>query len=539
MTDIEERLRELARDIGGPSESASAAARDRVEAVVAGLAGGPEPAGAARRPRRRIGRRRGLLVLAGAVVVGGASAVAISSLGHSGAAAPAACQVFADRGAGPQRLNFYAPATGVSDSGAAIVAWVARGGSVQAVSRVDDGNWGAPRSVSPQLSTQILPRSVSLTMGAEGDGVLGWTSKEAQVVGWTPESGWGTARTLTVPGFRTAPYEPPGLAMNAAGDAVALWAVAHRVRYLSGGSASIADPFPVLARRAPDGTWQVVAELDHARGMGPRFPGGGRRAGWGFAPSLALGDDGTTTLVGAGSFPGIAYERLSATGGRLVGGAVDAGQGYNADAIAIDADGDVTAVWMRGTNLVGGVLSARTGVWTTRVVANAGLYSTEFSLAANRAGDAVLVFRGRARGVRGPRFPSRAPTARRDRDVQVVSYDAVSRRWTRAIRVSAIGEPAMSPRAAIDSSGRATVAWVEGSNNGRGLTRLMVAESSAAGWSPARSVSAATKDPIAPALAVASGGRALVAWTGCRGAGAAAYVSERSEIAWSEPKLVG
>lgn len=545
MTDIEERLRQLAREIGGPDDSATAAARRRVDAALADAASRVEPNGAPSRPqprprpRRRIGRRRGLLVFAGAVVVGGASAVAISSLGHSGAAAPAACQVFADRGAGPQKLNFYAPATGVSDSGDAVITWVARGGRVQAVTRVGSGGWSIPRAVSPQLATDILPRSVSLATGGDGGVLLGWTSKATQVIEWSPASGWAAVRTLSVPGVRTAPYEPPQLAVNDAGDAAALWSVSHHVSYFRGGGASIGDPFPAVARREPDGTWRVVTTLDQAQGKGPRFTGAGRGAGWGFAPQMTLGDDGTTTLVGSGNFPGIAFERLSATGARLAGGAADAKQSYNATATAIDGNGNVLALWMRGTNLVGGVLPAGGDTWKVRVIANTGLYSADFSLAANRTGDAVVAFRARARGVRGPRFPSRAPTARRDRDIQAISYSATTGGWTRPTRLSTRDMAAADARVAIDAAGRATVAWVQGPNNGQGVTRVMIAQGSSGRWAAPQAISGPASDPVAPALAVAGDGRALAAWTGCRGAGAAVYVSEKAGAEWSEPKVVG
>ncbi|WP_217924605.1 hypothetical protein [Miltoncostaea oceani] len=254
---------------------------------------------------------------------------------------------------------------------------------------------------------------------------------------------------------------------------------------------------------------------------------------------MALADNGTITLVGSGSFPGTAWQRLSPLGGIEAGGFADRRQSYDASAAGVDAHGNVTALWMRGTNLVAGTLRAGARTWRVRVIANTGLYSPDVALAVSRGGDAAVAFRGRARGVRGPRFPSRAPTARVDRDIQALTYSAADSRWSRAVRLSATGVPATAPRVAIDGSGRATVAWAEGPNNGQGLTRIKAADGSSGSWSQAVTVSDPASDPIAPALAASDNGRATIAWTGCRGGSAGVYFSEKAGTEWSEPRVIG
>lgn len=534
MTDIERRLRDLARSIPGPSAEAARGARIRALAALRASAGGPDGSDRPPARRRRIGKR-GMLALAGVIVAGGATAAAISTLGGGGAS-PVACQVFADRGAGPQQLSFYTPAAGLDDSGNAVVAWVARNGSVQAATRTGSGDWMAPRAVSRPLPKRYLPYSVALVMGPGGRSTLGWTSKAVSLVDWTPRTGWGRPTILSAPSGTTAPQIAPVLSVNRRGQAAVLFSVAQAVIYGSGGGASIGGTFPVLARREPGKPWRTVLSLSGKNAAGTAASRAGTSS-WFFVPDLVLGDDSTTSILGSGA--GVAFARLSPEGRRLDYQEVQSEPGPAAPVLGVGARGDVVGAWMRGTNLVAGEQRGGKGPWRTRIIANPGLYDIFLDFAMNAEGDAVIAYRARARGVPGPRFPARSPTARPDRIIEALTYSASARRWSGPTRLSPLGSPANEPRVAIDARGAATVAWVEGPNNGRGSTRIMVARGRSGRWSSGSAVSAPAPDPVSPALAVAPGGRAMVAWTGCRGTTAATYVSEGMGTAWTSPRVIG
>lgn len=534
MSGIEDRLRDLARSISGPTDEVTAAAKERVRDVlgVASIEGDGEERPPTR--RRRIGKR-GLLVLAGAIVAGSATAGAISTLGGGGSS-PVACQVFPDRGAGPQQLAFYEPAARVDDAGDAVIAWVARGGTVQAVSRVASGGWQAPRAVSGQLPTRYLPYSLALVMGSQGQTTLGWTSKDTSLVDWSPGAGWGSPTRLSARKADTAPQIAPVLSLNSRGQGAALFSAAQDVTYGSGGGASIAGMFPVLVRREPGGPWRTVLSLSGQNAAGISASRA-RASSWFFVPQIVLDEDATTSILGSGA--GVAYARLSPGGRRLAYQQVQSEPGPGRPVLGVDMRGNALGLWMRGTNLVAGTLGAGEGRWRSSIIANPGLYDIFLDFAMNEEGDAVVVYRARARRVPGPRFPARSPTARPDRVIEALTYSAATRSWSRPTRLSPLGTAVNKPRVAIDAQGNATVAWVEGPNNGHGVTRIMVARGAGGRWSSGSALSAPAPDPLAPALAVAPSGRAIVAWTGCRGTTAAAYVSENEGTAWTAPRVIG
>lgn len=123
--------------------------------------------------------------------------------------------------------------------------------------------------------------------------------------------------------------------------------------------------------------------------------------------------------------------------------------------------------------------------------------------------------------------------------VQAVTYSAATGEWSRPTTLSSPGRPVNDPRVGIDADGRALVVWVDGPNNGQEPSRLRSSEGTPDGsWSSPVDISPAARDPLAPALAVAPDGTAVVAWSGCRGGAAAIQVADRTDDSWGEPREV-
>jgi hypothetical protein len=356
---------------------------------------------------------------------------------------------------------------------------------------------------------------------------------------------WSAPQTLALAPYRTPPYEPPSVAVNGQGAAAVIFTAARSVGYSKGGGASISDPFPVLATRLrPDAPFRVAGPLAGAPKrvrtapapfywLSPRF--------FSVAPmstDVALSDQGQLSLLGR-SRMGVTV--LEGTISGQAGASMSfAGFSNSQPMLAFDGSGNAIAAWTRGTNIVVARRTAGSRRWQTEIVANAGLYGALTALAVSPSGDAVVGWRGRARGVPGPRFPVRDPTARRDRLVQAAVYSAASGRWSRSPVLSRVGEPVGSPQIEIDARGHAVALWVEGANNGRAPSRIVAAEfTPERGWGAQEQISSPATGPVSPDLALSPNGEAIAAWVGCQGSRATVRTAAHpSGGPWTEPNDV-
>jgi hypothetical protein len=543
---LEERLAR-ARESLRPTEEAQARA---LEAALSATPAAAEGKSARRlRLRRPHGRAMGVLVLVGLCGAAGAGALALTAL--RGGAAPLDCPMFTNvAGTKLRYVAAQAPQIALDSDGNALAVWVGRDGAIEAAERAAGAaSWSAPVPISP---TGARPDGVSLVMNGRGDAVATWARPVASVSGPLAVSeaairpaggGWQAPVRLSPPDRLTIPL-PGSLAqaIGEQGDAIAIWFGA--------------PPQPVPGQPLRPGGTVLLSALRPAGGtFGPaRVIPQAQVLDVGvldLASMLQVALDGQGNAVATWRVFEFGRGDLAIVGARLPAGSMiwehpsilarlPRARGPVAQAqVAIDGAGAAVAVWNRGQLLVSATLPPA-GRWSRpRVIANPGLAGADFQLVLNRAGQAVVVWRGRNRGLRGPRYPARHPGARRDRLIQAVVRSA-SGRWGHPTTISAAGIPVNDPQVGLSDAGQAVSLWVRGANDGRDPNTALAASLRPAGgaWQAPTEISPASSGPVLPRLALNARGDAAAVWIACSGRHATVQASLRpaGAAAWSPPQ---
>lgn len=255
---------------------------------------------------------------------------------------------------------------------------------------------------------------------------------------------WGAPVTLSRAG-ETA-VGAPILAVNGAGDAVAVW--------VRGGGVVQAS-----ARPSSTGVWQPATDI---------APG--------TQPQVAL--DPTGNAVAVWSVPGGGVQGSFRPAGGGWSGPADISRGAGTTArVGVDDAGNTVAVWLSpaGPHVRSARRAAGTGAWSQPVdVSAAGVAASEPDVTVDPRGNAVAVW-----------TRAGAPTLRAA--LRPVAAGA----WLSGVGLSGAGVTTADPRVSIDASGRALAIWTR-----RGPGESVVESSDLAGAGPVFSaVTIPTKRP--------------------------------------------
>ncbi len=353
--------------------------------------------------------------------------------------------------------------------------------TVQAVQRPAGGAWSAPVALSTPASIVAPPQlavagSNAVVVWARYDGknlIVQASSLD------TTTGSWSAPASLSAPGRDAA---APRVAIDADGDAVVVWAsislpgstiqAAYRPR---GGAWQPTVPLdaPTVQTAAPDvvidGKGRAVAAWAESAGSGSRVY------------SSARGVDGTWSNPVAIS-------------------AADATTSITPQ-LALEGNGDVTAVWSRSlgtaTVIESATRNAATGAWS-RVgqLFPTGPDAIAPQIAVNKRGDGILV------------WTSSDPKSGLS---VVASFRPAGKPWGKPVVLvpSATGAPA--PQPAIDAKGNAVVVWartIGGVSRVQGTYRAIVGNV----WATRRSLSRIGADSVTPQVSLDADGDGAAVW---------------------------
>jgi hypothetical protein len=250
------------------------------------------------------------------------------------------------------------PAAAVNASGAAVVITSGQTASVGvSVSTSADGHtWTAPVTLGPggEQAVALAPNGRAV---AVWQGFSGVTSTGVQASVLVPGGTWSAPVTVAPAGIN------PEVAVDAAGDAVALWTT-------SGSNAPVQ-----AATLRVGGTWSAPVTL--GSGVTPNLAvntSGAILAGWTTSPHEIVVSAGTVTGGWSAPVtlgPATAYKQLGVH-------------------LALAANGQGTALWTGGNGVQASTLSPG-GSWTAPVILAPGSSTVALGLAADGTGDTVAL----------------------------------------------------------------------------------------------------------------------------------------------------
>jgi len=321
------------------------------------------------------------------------------------------------------------PEVGMDAAGNAIAVWRRHDGSkyiVQSATRPAGGGWQAPVDLSAAGETAKEP---ALAMNAAGDAVAVWTRFDGldfvvQAAARPAGGGWQGPHDISAAGQDA---EEPQVAIGPSADALALWS-----RYDG-------SRFVVQSSRRVAGTWEKPLDVSLA----------GQSAE---EPQLALDPAGNAVAVWS-RFDGakdIVQAAVGSGGGGAWGLPADlsaAGQNAEEPQVAIDPAGNALAVWTRRGSPTDAVLSSRRpagGNWETAVPLSASGDAAEApQVALDPSGNAVAVW---------------SRTDATPRVIQSAERPAGGG-WLPPTLISVIGRSANEPQVASDPVGNAVAVW--------------------------------------------------------------------------------
>jgi PKD domain len=321
------------------------------------------------------------------------------------------------------------PDVGIDAAGDAIAVWRRHDGSkyiVQSATRPVGGAWQGPVDLSAAGETAKEPE---LAVDAAGDAVAVWTRFDGldfvvQAAGKPAGGGWQGPVDLSVAGQDA---EEPHVAIDSSANALALWS-----RYDG-------SRFVVQSARRLAGVWEKPLDVSVA----------GQSAE---EPQLALDPAGNAVAVWS-RFDGakdIVQAAVGSGGGGAWGQPADlsaAGQNAEEPQVAIDPAGNAVAVWTRRSSPSDLVQSARRaagGSWETAIplsVPGDDAEAPQISL--DPSGNAVAVW------TRTDATPRVAQGAER----------LGGGGWLGPVLISVVGRNASEPQVASDSVGNAVAVW--------------------------------------------------------------------------------
>jgi hypothetical protein len=273
----------------------------------------------------------------------------------------------------------------------------------------------------------------------KGDAIVAWTGEDAageKIVQASAEQGfggeWGAPIALSAAG---ADAEELGLAMDAAGDAFAVW------RRPTQTNVEIQE-----AQRPAGEAWGLATVLSPSTQNA-------------IAPALAVDAKGDVAVIWD-HFTDVNIAQVTT---RQAGGGWSTprdltGEGENVfgQQVGLDAQGDVTAIWLETVGepaVRSATEAAGTGVWSTPVdVAPPAPGQFEPSLAVDPAGDAVVAWEAVAAG---------------QETVEAAARKGKAGGWSAPAAISAPGVAARAAEVGIEADGSALALWRDAGNGER------------------------------------------------------------------------
>jgi PKD domain-containing protein len=311
--------------------------------------------------------------------------------------------------------------------------------------------WVAPEDISGVTHSISFPE---VAVNAGGDAIAIWPRNAGgkwivEAVERPAGGEWSAPVTISDPGGEEEQANAH-IALDSAGNAVAVWSIFSVIR---------------TASRPAGGEWSGPEDLSAPTGQ---------------APQLAMNAAGDAVAAWSG-FNGTDYVTWAATrpGGGDWSNPVDLSVPGEGDwwppQVAIDAAGDATAVWER--QIVGGhviraaTLPADGTTWSEpKDLSAAGDDAHEPEVAVNAAGTAVAAWRVTGTGIQAAVRPAGG------------NWPATPE------QVSASGQSAWKPIVAIDSNGSAVALWEASGTAGGDVLRASV-RAPGGGWAPPKEVS--------------------------------------------------
>jgi hypothetical protein len=391
----------------------------------------------------------------------------------------------------PQTEIADTPAVALDRGGDATTGWIDSVGSVGALlasSRPAGGLWGTPNQLSGLVDDFNKVRSIGpqIVDSGDGDASAVWgqavgMSTSAVEVSLKARSGiWGAPEVVSP---TTADATDPVIAMSSVGMLLAAWS--------QGGV--------IVARtRAPSGTWSPPAPL----GPGSR-------------PGVAINARGdlvtvwtTTDPMGQSSSVLASVKRADTDWSlpqTVASYPSDAGAFIDPPRVALDQDGEATAVWdLYFSFLLEAATRPPGGPWSSPVTLT---HNGEFAdVAYDASGNATASWSTGGGGF--------VQTARRPRDASWLPVTTLSEAHT----ATSESRPAL----AVNAAGQAVVAWRRDSDPFFGGPATFAAVSDAQGaWGPATKLSDSGTGSVK--AAIDDSGDALVTWSQSNTIKAAAY----------------
>jgi hypothetical protein len=318
---------------------------------------------------------------------------------------------------------------GVDAAGNATAVWERSNGTnfiIQAATRPAGDAWGAAQDLSAAGQEAQQP---DVAVGAAGDAVAVWkrsngTNFIIQAATRLAGGGWGAAQDLSAVGQEA---QDPRIAVDGHGNAVAVWSRSNGTNFII-----------QAATRPAGGGWGAAQDLS-ATGQNA-FDAHVAVDPQGNATAVWRRFDGANEIVQAATLP---------TGGSWSSAQnlSSAGQSASKQHVAVDAQGNATAVWNRfnGTNsIVQAATMPAGGSWSSpQDLSAAGQNANDPFVAVDGQGDTVASwyrFNGTNSIVQAATMPAGGG-------------------WGAAQDLSATGQNAFDARVALDAQGNAAAVW--------------------------------------------------------------------------------
>jgi hypothetical protein len=221
----------------------------------------------------------------------------------------------------------YKPQIAINAAGEAVAVWsrsIGESAVIQSASRPPRGPWSAPTTISVKTRRSFEPQ---VAINAAGEAVAIWRSTDGkhptvQSASRPPGGTWPTPTNLSTGGHGNS---NPQIALDDAGEAVAVWELSDGVIFIVRG-----------ASRSPGGTWSAPTDLSIREwsGFEPQVviaPGGEAVAVW------AHNNGMTFVIQSASRLPGRNWSAPAAISVKT--------QLAAEPQIAVDAGGEAVAVW--------------------------------------------------------------------------------------------------------------------------------------------------------------------------------------------------
>jgi hypothetical protein len=350
-------------------------------------------------------------------------------------------------------------------------------------------------AVAIETGDANIAEEPQIAMDARGDAVAVWRRHDQVIRIWsnhyTAGSGWGTALAIAgdtgpaTPG----PVRTPQVAMDANGDAMAVWP------------------------QADGGNYKVWSN-HYITGMG-----------WGTAGSIEA--NASTGAADISAIPQIQFdangnaiavwERDSSANSRVWSNRYTAGVGWNAAAaplddnavdagspqVSFDTNGNAIVVWVQSDNAGFHIWSRRytaaAGSWgTAQMIGNDNAVQANAQIGIDAAGNALVVW-NQSNGALQTEIWARR-------------YTAANGGWDTASRISDTASGAGNPHIAMAANSDALVIWPQADNSTSSSVRWN-RYTAGTGWGTAAQIEPANGTHVGePQIACDSSGNALVMW---------------------------